>query len=175
MANFDAAIDFILKWEGGYGEDEVDLGGLQTYRGISRKHNPNWAGWKIIDQRKPKQWQIYQDLEDDVKSFYKKHYWDAIKADGICNDKIAAFMFDWYVNSGGHAVKAVQRIVGTTQDGILGNQTLHAINNYNGALYEPLRMARISFYKKIVKDKPAQNKFLIGWLNRVNDFDKDFS
>lgn len=173
MADYESAIDFTLRWEGGYVNDPDDSGG-ETYRGISRVHNPNWSGWKIIDQRNPFEGQIYHDLEDDIKSFFRIHYWDRIKAGNICNDKIAAYVFDWYVHSGNNATKVIQRIVGTTQDGILGNQTIRAINNFNGALYEPLRMARISYYKSIVKNKPAKAKSLNGWLNRVNDFDSTF-
>jgi len=31
---------------------------------------------------------------------------------------------------------------------------------------------RIQYYKDIVVKKPALNKFLKGWLNRVNDLSK---
>lgn len=40
-----------LKHEGGYANHPADKGG-ETYRGITRKHNPEWSGWKYIDEVK---------------------------------------------------------------------------------------------------------------------------
>lgn len=175
MADYEKAIRFTLKWEGGYVNDGSDRG-KETYRGISRYFNPDWDGWDILDNIPNKRYnQQFPQLEDEVKAFYKEHYWHEINADKICNDKIAAFIFDWYVNSGNNAIKKVQKITKQKQDGVLGNVTLYAINNYNGGLYEPLKMERISYYKSIVKNNPSQAKFLKGWLNRVESFDKDFA
>lgn len=44
-------ISTILGHEGGYANHPADKGG-ETYRGISRKANPDWVGWKYIDEVK---------------------------------------------------------------------------------------------------------------------------
>lgn len=51
MANFKIALDKVLSREGGYINDPDDKGG-ETYKGISRKYNPDWKGWRIIDNTK---------------------------------------------------------------------------------------------------------------------------
>lgn len=163
MGNFTIAINKTLKHEGGYVNDPEDTG-AETYQGISRVHNPNWSGWKILDTLQPRHGQIYPQLTNAVIEYYKLHYWDAIKGDDICNDKVAAFLFDYFVNSGTHAIKAVQRIVGVTADGIIGNKTIQAINQHDG-LFDKLKAERISFVRSL--NKP---RFINGWLNRIESF-----
>lgn len=51
MANFGDAFKKLSIKEGGYVNDKDDAGG-ETYRGISRKYNPTWQGWNMIDQYK---------------------------------------------------------------------------------------------------------------------------
>lgn len=170
MANYKTAIQQTLKWEGGYVNDPKDKGG-ETYRGISRTFHPLWSGWVTVDTSKPlKKGAIIKSLEPDVIEFYKAHYWDKIRLDEVCNDKVAGFIFDTYVNSGNAGIKVVQRTVGVEADGIMGAKTIHAINNYNGDLFEALKIARIAFFKSIVRNDNSKAKFLSGWLNRVASF-----
>ena len=51
MADFRLAYKKIEAAEGGYVNDPDDKGG-ETYKGISRKANPDWDGWISIDQIK---------------------------------------------------------------------------------------------------------------------------
>lgn len=171
MANYDKAIAFTLKYEGGYVNDPDDRGG-ETYRGITRKNYPNWIGWATIDKMKPKHGDIIPALEDDVSLFYKEKYWGAIEH--ICNDGVAAFIFDWKVNSGFHAIEALQKAVGATVDGVLGSNTILKTNNYNGSLLPELIAARRKFVSDIVRRSPTQKKFLNGWLNRISAFEASF-
>lgn len=48
MADFKTAYKKIEAAEGGYCFDPDDAGG-ETYKGISRRANPNWNGWISID------------------------------------------------------------------------------------------------------------------------------
>lgn len=48
MAYFGDAFKKLSIKEGGYVNDKDDAGG-ETYRGISRKYNPTWQGWTMID------------------------------------------------------------------------------------------------------------------------------
>lgn len=171
MATYEKAIPHILKWESGYVNDPDDMGG-ETYRGITRKNFPKWSGWAFIDEEKKKgeieEKTIFQEIETKVHAFYKVEFWNKIYCDMMKDERVALFMFDWFVNSGYHAVRGAQRVLNITVDGVMGNGTLRAINNAPDSLFEALKQERINFLKGIVAKRPSQEKFLKGWLNRVN-------
>lgn len=169
MANFEKHITRLLQHEGGYSNLKSDRG-AETYAGITRKNHPNWQGWHVVDKKPRKRNEIIPELQPLVIAFYKQYYWNAIQGDKICNERVAGFLFDWYVNSGNHASKAVQKIVGVTTDGIIGSKTIEAINNYDNGLFEKLKIARIAFVKAIVANDASQTVNLNGWLNRINSF-----
>lgn len=173
MSDFKTALKIALSHEGGYANVAGDKG-QETYRGISRKNWPNWRGWTIIDKAKPlKHGQILKDkcLADLVEVFYYEHFWKPIQGDRINDQRIADFLFDFYVHSDYHAIKAIQRIVKVKDDGIIGAQTLAAINAADSvAVFAGVKAARVKFLKDIAGRKPDQEKFLEGWMNRVNSF-----
>jgi len=68
----------------------------------------------------------------------------------------------------GAAAKMLQKILGVSQDGAIGPQTLTVINNYTGDLVDDFLDAREARYAEIVERDSSQNVFLKGWLNRVN-------
>lgn len=168
MANFKQAIGPVLQWEGGYVNDPDDAGG-ETYAGITRKNWPRWEGWVHIDAAKPlKRGQFVTAAEPFVETFYEEHYWRPLRADHIHDQRVAGFLLDFYVHSGYHAVRAIQDVTGATADGLMGPQTLTAINNSTG-VFERLKAARIAFLKKAATLK-KNKKFLAGWLRRVKSF-----
>jgi lysozyme family protein len=173
MANFDKALKKTLKWEGGYSNRASDKGG-ETYCGVSRLHNPNWLGWPIVDAHKPlKQGEKIKDDELDrkVASVYRLKYWNSVWAENIQNQDVAAFLFDWFVNSGYHAIEGVQVIVKEKKDGVMGTKTINAINRYPAReLHQELIKARTQFVKNIVNNSPKQAVNLKGWLNRIDSF-----
>lgn len=175
MADFHAAYNLTSKFEGGYVNDPDDTGG-ETYAGISRNNWPQWIGWEFIDKIKRHHGMNNGErltgdhIEAAVESFYKTNFWDKIKGDQINNQSIANIMYDWYVNSGYHAIQWMQKVVGVTADGVIGPKTLQAINaGCQEEIFKQYKAARINFYHDIVKKRPAQRKFLSGWLNRTND------
>lgn len=167
MADFKLAIKPVLNWEGGYVNDPDDQGG-ETYRGITRKNWPYWEGWEYVDDADLRKGQTSDVADAFVEDFYREHYWAKIKGDLIEDQRTAGFLLDFFVNSGYHAIKAVQKVVGAKQDGIVGPQTLAAVNNTAG-VFEALKLARISFVKKAATLK-NNKKFLAGWLRRINSF-----
>lgn len=69
------------------------------------------------------------------------------------------------------AAKAIQRLVGVKDDGVIGNVTLAAINKANPKLlFYQLFNARQNYYEQIVRNRPSNRKFLLGWYNRLFDF-----
>lgn len=65
---FDKALEQVLKDEGGYVNDPIDSGG-ETFRGVSRNNNPNWRGWKLIDEAKAKG----HKTASQINAYFKNH------------------------------------------------------------------------------------------------------
>ena len=134
MANFEKALELVLKNEGGYVNDPNDNGG-ETYKGISRRANPKWSGWKIIDGYKKKYKDFKKKLDSDnelqkcVKSLYRSNYWNPIKGDDLVHQDMAEEMFDAAVNFGiTKAIKLAQKTVGFEQSGVMTNILLERLN-----------------------------------------------
>ena len=68
MANFIKSYEITCKHEGGYSFDPDDAGG-ETYKGISRRFNPQWSGWKIIDYSDKENLDNIEDLQTQVFSY----------------------------------------------------------------------------------------------------------
>ena len=176
-------INLILKSEGGYVNlESLDSGG-ETYRGISRNNFPNWIGWEILDNIENKsRGQIFDipELNNYVFIFYIDHFYNKLKIDDIKDLHISAHLLDQSVNSGNSVgVKCLQRAVNTlipvplTVDGAIGPNTIQEANNCNPkTLLSALEEERRKFYRSIVERNPSQEKFLKGWLNRVNNTTK---
>ena len=166
MADFRPAFEKMIRNEGGYVNHTVagDRGG-QTYAGIARKFQPDWPGWRLIDQNDTDN----PELTALVRAFYKENFWDKLKADTIQNQPIAESLFDFAVNAGVRtAVKLAQLVVGSTPDGILGPNTLEKINQADEALFvAKYALAKVARYAEIVNRDRSQGKFLLGWLNRT--------
>lgn len=169
MASFDTYYVKLKPIESGYANDPDDLG-KETYCGISRVHNPNWAGWPFVDRAKLKKGQILPELETLVKTFYKQRFWTPVFASLINSQSIAEIIVDWKIN-GGLNIEQIQNFVGANPDGKLGTDTITAINSVDQkTLFENIKKARKKHYDAIVAAKPEQKKFLKGWYNRLEKF-----
>lgn len=85
-------------------------------------------------------------------------------------------IFDWCVNSGYWGSCGVQKTLNRffdcdlKLDGIIGNQTIAAINSCEpAALFKVIKLARVHYYQTIAK-RGENAKFLKGWLRRIEDF-----
>jgi lysozyme family protein len=176
MASFDTAYrKYILPNEGGYANALFDKGG-ETYAGIARNYHPTWPGWPYIDSVKAnnggtiKTNAKFPDVQHLVDDFYLA-WWNRNRFGEINSQDVANLLFDYNVNSSSYAIKAIQRIVGVPDDGKMGPVTLAAINKMNAAeLYNALKAQRRSFFQYLVDKDPTQEKFLTGWLYRLDKF-----
>ena len=169
MANVNQLAPFILKWEGGFVNDPDDLGGA-TNMGVTI------GAWKSCGYDKDGDGDIdVDDLhllthEDVVNRVLKPHYWDRWKADEIKSQSVANILVDWVWASGTHGIKIPQRLLGVTVDGIVGPKTIAAVNAKNPReLFDMIKIARFDFIEDICRQRPTNNKFKRGWMNRVND------
>ena len=169
MADVKLLTPKILKWEGGFVNDPTDHGGA-TNKGVTI------ATWKKCGYDKDGDGDI--DVDDirlltvnDATLVLKKYYWDRWKADWIVNQSVADILVDWVWGSGKWGIIIPQRILYLKEDGIVGNNTLNAVNNVEPAkFHQQIKQAREKFLQDIVARDKSQSRFIQGWLNRLNDF-----
>lgn len=163
MAKAELLKPFILKWEGGFVDDPLDRGGA-TNKGITIGTFRNFYGKDATVE------QLKHITDEQWLHIFKSGYWDKWKADDIENQSIADIVVDWAWASGTvTSIKQVQKILGVAVDGIVGNDTLTAINIAGQrSLFVKIHNKRIEFVENIVKRDPSQARFLEGWKNRIN-------
>lgn len=163
MAKAELLKPFILRWEGGFVDDPLDRGGA-TNKGITIGTFRNFYGKDATVE------QLKNITDEQWLHIFKSGYWDKWKADDIENQSIANIVVDWAWGSGAAtSIKQVQKILGVAVDGIVGDDTLTAINiAEQRSLFVKIHNRRIEFVENIVKRDPSQARFLKGWKNRIN-------
>ena len=176
MDRFEKIFDYLLRVEGGYSNDENDKGGKTKY-GIIKEEARDF-GYKGD----------MQDLTIDfAKNIYLKKCYLGNKLDKVVNDKVALSICDWAVNSGRNGTKNAQIAINQLTnanldvDGIIGNKTLEALNAADPEKFlEVYHNLQRIYYKGKVEADRTQERFLTGWLNRVQrkegylkDWDKE--
>ena len=176
MDRFEKIFDYLLKVEGGYSNDKNDKGGKTKY-GITEEEARDF-GYKGD----------MQDLTIDfAKNIYLKKYYLGNMLDKVTNDKVALSICDWTVNSGKNGIKNAQIAINQLTnanldvDGIIGNKTLEALNAVDSEKFlEVYHSLQRIYYRSKVADDKTQERFLAGWLNRVQkkeeylkDWDKE--
>lgn len=156
-ASFDAALEAILRHEGGFVNHPDDPGGM-TNLGVTKTVWEEWVGHPVDEK------QMRALTPEMVAPLYKKKYWDKVKGDEL-PDGVDYAVFDAAVNSGpGRAAKWLQGCVGVEQDGGIGPKTLAAVAAFDPKeLVEDYAKRRLSF----LMDLPHWGTFGKGWSRRV--------
>lgn len=166
MANSEKLMPLIHKWEGGYSNHPNDKGGC-TMKGITLATFKQYYGkHKTCDDLK--------NLKDGEWLYiFEKGYWNPCKADEIKNQSIANIIVDWAWHSGVKTViKKIQKILRVDADGIVGKQTINAINSEEQKkLFDNIYNEREKYYNNICSNNPSQKVFLKGWMNRLKEFE----
>jgi lysozyme family protein len=155
--NFPAALNALLKHEGGYVNHPSDPGGM-TNLGVTKRVWEEWVGHEVDEK------QMRALTPELVAPLYKKKYWDK-----VCGDELPTGLdlavFDLAVNSGpGRAAKMLQKVLGVPQDGAIGPQTLaKAVNVDSSKLIADYNAERLAFLQAL----PTWGTFGKGWGRRV--------
>jgi len=190
MADFIKAYKILDIHEGGYSNDPDDAG-RETYKGISRRFNPSWSGWIIIDSEKKSNPDKYEKLlyENEylnslVILFYKEHFWNKFLGDEIPFQEIANELFECGVNLGiSESVKFLQKALNIlnrnqklypdlVEDGVFGNITLSTLKKYSEndtqeILLKIMNVFQGMHYVEYMNRSPIQEKNARGWFERV--------
>lgn len=149
-----------------------------TFMGIYETAHPSWQGWGQVraainaygDIEKASI-ALYNDdaLIEKVKIFYKKEFWDKMRLDEVDSELKACELFVFGVNVDTvPAVRVLQRLLGVVVDGIMGQKTLKALNDYNEQSFDvDFDRAEIAYYRNLVKAKPEYHIYEGGWINRA--------
>lgn len=163
MADFDKYAPRLKKLEGGWSNSKYDRGGA-TMCGVTLAVFRSFFGNERTKE------DLHNITEDQWRTVMKS-YWDRCKGDQIFNQSIAELFVDWHVNAGVNGIKAMQRACMLTADGIVGPRTLAVLNSPNAeVIFNRIKDARISYYRKLALGNPSQNVHLNGWLNRTDSF-----
>ena len=162
MAHLEKLKPFILKWEGGFVDDPLDRGGA-TNKGITIGTFRTFYGKNATVE------QLKNITDRQWDKIFEAGYWKPFKADQIRNQSIANICVDWAWASGARtAIRKVQELLGVSVDGLVGNETLSAINGQDAEeLFDRIKVARYDFVDAIVKRDPSQKRFINGWKNRI--------
>lgn len=146
---FEKALHHVLKIEGGYVNNPKDPGG-ETNFGISKRAYPS------LD--------VARLTLSDASAIYQKDFWDALRLDEF-PARLRLTVFDCAVNQGKRfAMGALQVILGVKADGVLGEDTLKAIQAADSEeLYKRFMLRRFEAYAR----NPLWKVFGAGWGRRL--------
>jgi lysozyme family protein len=164
---FKEIIKKVLKNEGGYVNNPKDSGG-ETYKGITKKYYPEWNGWEIVDSLTDKN-EEHELLNDLVYDFYRENYYEPLNIEKVNSKNVQYQILDTSINMGRiTTTKLLQTVVGVTADGIIGNNTLNAVNMLDEEkLLLRFKISKIARYAHLVNKYPKNKVFLSGWINRT--------
>lgn len=157
-ANFQHALRLVLKHEGGWSDHPRDPGGA-TNKGITLATYSGWLG------RSASKAELRDIPKAHIDAIYRDRYWKPCGGD-LLPSGVDYCVFDFGVNSGPRtAVKRLQEIVHTEQDGIVGPDTLAAVNRYgHRKTIRDLTARRFRFLRSL----STWDTFGRGWTRRVN-------
>lgn len=173
-ASFREAYQYVRVFEGNYVNIPLDKGG-ETYGGITRKYNPEWYGWRYVDQYPNIRHTFVPEAEFWVMDYYLT-IWVKEGFYKLRNQQVANYLFDMRVHlSKYRAIKLLnsQGIETSDESDWIPDDRLEwdgskwvkiSINNID---LEKLSEVRKRYYLGIVKRSPHQKIFIKGWLKRV--------
>lgn len=163
--NWQPSFERLIETEGGFTNDQRDQGNHlpdgregSTNLGVTQKNWEAYVGHKVTQD------DMRNLTPSDVNPFYKKLYWDSVRGDDLPSGVDYA-VFDFGVNSGAvRAIEFLQRVVGVTTDGILGPDTLSAVNAMDAsAICDQICDDRLAYLKNL----DNWDIYGKGWINRV--------
>lgn len=156
--NFESALAAVLVHEGGYVNHPKDPGGA-TNKGVTWRTYNAWRKRQNLPERN-----VREITDREVAAIYRAQYWNAVRGDDLPSGVDYA-VFDFAVNSGpARAAQFLQRIVGVTADGVIGELTVAAGRKADPAkVITALCDNRLAWLKRL----KTWSTFGRGWERRV--------
>jgi lysozyme family protein len=163
-AKYPESYEFTLQYEGGYVNDPDDPGGC-TNMGITIGTLTDWRKDPTVTCN-----DVKALTEDEAAQIYAKNYWDKVWGNDLpvgLNTQV----WDFGVNAGpSRAIKQLQFLVNSPQDGKMGPNTLQATKDYVAlhgveAVINAYAQMRQNYYESL----DGWSKYGAGWTNRNRD------
>ena len=149
-----------------------------TYFGIYESAHPSWDGWSVIKRYLVNTPNLKEcskilanvsDLNQKVEEFYKKEFFDKLKLDLVKSVDKQEEIMCFAINVGlKPCIKKLQECLNVKVDGIIGQQTINALNSFNESLFDKLfDLEEKEYYELIIKNKPQYLQFKNGWFKRA--------
>lgn len=184
MAQLEKLIPFLIFWETGIQDpslpnetlfrkakargianDPADRGGatmvgvtIATYRDYCKRMRLPTPSASSLSKLSYSEW----------LDILKTMSWNRWNADMILDQRVAEILVDWVWTSGNYGITIPQKTLGVKADGIVGPETLAAVNSRDpAALFELMKCERIAYIDRICASRPANLRFRSGWLRRI--------
>ena len=166
MYTFESLYEGVQKIERGYDADDQ---GAPAYGGINKKYQPQWPGWKKLDEKKAKgllkQNAFFPELEPLVKAFYFE-FWKPARVSEINSLPVAQLVVDMRTQHGRWAqiisvAYTNANPLHKVQGNVLTDPLLQWINTDTAAAYTAIADARLQFVKTIKLQNEADRKGII--------------
>lgn len=146
MDDFERALSFVLRWEGGKVDDPHDKGG-RTNRGITQRTYDGWRDEKGLPRR-----DVFELEEEELREIYRTLYWWPAK---LLSWPLNLVVFDSAVLFG--AGRAGTWLAAVTWRDAMPEAQAWGI----------LCFRRERHRENVAKDR-TQQRFWAGWMNRLN-------
>lgn len=158
QSTYDRAMQQVFSDEGGYTNDPHDPGGPTNWGITLEDARHYWKSDATTEDVKTMPKSVAEDI-------YNKHYALPIHYDDLPAGVDYA-VFDYGINSGiSRSVRTLQETVGVVVDGVLGPNTLAAVNARDrGATIDAIYNAREAFLKSL----STFSHFGHGWMDRCH-------
>ena len=160
MDNFDQCFAFTVAAEGGFSDNAADpgnwTGGAVGHGELhGTKYGISAAAYPALD--------IRNLSEDAAKQIYQRDYWATIAGDALPSP-VALVAFDAAVHAGCRmAVTWLQQAANVAADGVLGPQSLAAVDHGDaGAIAREALARRVDYSARL----PTWPVFGLGWSRR---------
>jgi hypothetical protein len=190
-ASFETTYSLIREWEGNYVNHPNDKGG-KTYGGITKRYNPDWVGWKYIDNKSLQRHDKVEEAEHWVMDFYLT-IWVKEGFYLLRDQTLANALFDLRVHT---SKRSTINIINRTLNLMKLDNIIHMDGEwvaqlelidkwyeynlppaYNDVNYDNvtdhfllnLKQLRMNHYVNIVNRDSTQQVFMKGWMRRLNN------
>lgn len=148
---------YAIPNEGGYNNDPLDRGG-ETNMGITKKWYPNEDIKNLTRER--------------ANAILYRDYWKKININQLPQELSEVVFDNGVVQSQYQAIKNLQKALDVDVDGIIGPQTIEAVNSLNdyNLIREKIKNNATNVEEQNQQRHPEQGKFYKGHLRRFNSY-----
>jgi lysozyme family protein len=168
MARFNQVCSWVIYQEDDHEHPGITKnlgdGGMRTRLGVTERWFLSAVGESFFNEMP------LPEAIVNAKRIFKKFFWDLFDGDLIYSDDVVAPMLSFSVNATPvHAVRALQTVLEVRVDGVMGPNTLFALNRVDGPMTgKLLRVEWANYYHAVVDANPIKVRDLNGWLNRAS-------